>query len=101
MTYNSTGFSILTFLFSDERDRYIGYGEGMTGFGLMIGPVIGGLLFVYIGYADTFYVFSAFTAFSFVMTAIFMPNSLNQKFKEVDPRKDQSLLHSKNSVRKS
>jgi MFS family permease len=73
-----TCYSILTSVFSDNREKYIGYGEAATGFGLMLGPVLGGILNSTIGYMGAFLVFAGMLFVFGVLAFVFIPNSLNK-----------------------
>lgn len=72
-----TCYSILTSVFSDDREKYIGYGEAATGFGLMLGPVLGGILNTTIGYLGAFLFFAGMLGAFGVLAYYFIPNSLN------------------------
>ena len=76
-----TCYSILTSVFSDDREKYIGYGEAATGFGLMLGPVLGGIFNSTIGYMGAFLVFAGMLLFFGVLAFYFIPNSLNNSLK--------------------
>jgi hypothetical protein len=39
------GYAVITFAFSENREKYIGMAEATSGIGLMIGPVMGGVIF--------------------------------------------------------
>ena len=49
----------------------------MTGLGLMIGPVIGGFLYVTVGYFWSFAVFGGILCVSLAITMFITPNILN------------------------
>jgi MFS family permease len=71
------GYAIITFLFSENREKYIGMAEGVSGIGLMIGPVIGGFLYTLTDYFWTFVFFSSILGLSCAFTIMVTPNSLN------------------------
>ncbi len=50
-------YSLITYKFSDNREKYLGMGETASALGCMMGPAIGGLLFTTFGYAGAFLVF--------------------------------------------
>jgi len=72
------GYAIITFVFSDNREKYIGMAEAVSGIGLMIGPVIGGFLYTLTNYFWTFVFFSAVLFISGSFTFVVTPNSLNE-----------------------
>jgi len=39
------GYAVITFVFSENREKYIGMAEAVSGIGLMAGPVLGGLIY--------------------------------------------------------
>lgn len=93
--YENIGYSILTLIFSENREKYLGLGESATGLGLMLGPVIGGLVNGYFGYFVTFMVFTVMLVFNLILVIFMLPNKLNikavHKPKELKPE-DQARL---------
>ena len=43
-------YAVITYVYSDNREKYLGYSEAVTGIGLMLGAVIGGPLYLALGY---------------------------------------------------
>lgn len=39
---NFLDYSLMTYKFSENREKYLGMGESAAGFGTMMGPVIAG-----------------------------------------------------------
>jgi len=72
------GYSILTSVFPENREKYLGYGEASAGVGLMVGPVLGGFLNTYMGYRNCFLVFSGIIAITTGVCIYFLPTSLNR-----------------------
>lgn len=64
-------------MFSDNREKYLGYAEAATGIGLMIGPVLGGFLFVVLGYFGSFVAFAIILLIAMIATSIITPGALN------------------------
>jgi len=50
--------AILSSMDSKQRDKYIGWGEAAVGLGMLLGPVIGGLLYEIGGYTMPFAIFA-------------------------------------------
>jgi MFS family permease len=50
----TVSYSICTNFYPDKKEAMVGYIEAMTGIGLIMGPLIGSLLFSYGGYSFTF-----------------------------------------------
>jgi MFS family permease len=51
--------------------------EAAAGFGLMLGPPIGSLLYGQFGYAWAFYFFSILLGYNLISTILFVPGELN------------------------
>ena len=65
-------YSISTNFFPDHKEAMIGYLEAVTGVGLIMGPLIGSMLYAIGGYLFIFYTFgSIFIIFSFFISSIF------------------------------
>jgi MFS family permease len=75
-------YAIITFVYSDNREKYLGYAEAFTGIGLMLGPVIGGPFFTYFGYFGCFASFSGVIFFSMIVSLIITPSALNKNTEE-------------------
>jgi MFS family permease len=71
-------YAIISHVFSEEREKYIGYAEAVTGIGLMMGPVIGGPLYQTLGYFWSFNVFAAIMAVSLIVSLVITPSILNK-----------------------
>jgi MFS family permease len=71
-------YSVLTNTFSEQRERIIGFGETAAGLGLMLGPILGGLLNVAFGYFYCYIFLAGFLGFAMLFTFFVLPNSLNQ-----------------------
>ena len=80
------GYAIITFVFADNREKYLGYAEAATGMGLMIGPVIGGFIYAFVDFFWTFAIFGVILAFSMLITVAITPNALNQRMEEEGQR---------------
>lgn len=70
-------YAIITFVFSDNREKYIGMAEAVSGIGLMIGPVIGGAIYTVTNYFYTFVFFAVLLVFCGIFTIYAAPKSLN------------------------
>lgn len=70
-------YAIITFVYSDNREKYLGYAEAVTGVGLMLGPVIGGPLYSLLGYFASFAVFGGILAISMTVALFITPGELN------------------------
>jgi MFS family permease len=70
---------MLTFKFSDNREKYLGMGESAAGLGQMLGPVMGSILYTYLGYFGAFATFSIILASAGILSLITLPSSLNMQ----------------------
>lgn len=59
-----------------------GYTESAIGMGLMIGPVLGQLLYNVLGFEYTFYCISGILCIPFILIIFFVPNKLNRSSQE-------------------
>jgi MFS family permease len=67
------GYAVLTLVFSDDREKYLGMAEAASGMGLMIGPVFGGILYKAAGYFWCFFCFSCVILISSIIAATLVP----------------------------
>jgi MFS family permease len=75
-------YAIITFVFADNREKYLGYAEAVTGIGLMVGPVIGGPLYLSTGYFESFVCFAGILVVSLIVLSCIAPNELNSASEE-------------------
>ena len=72
-------YAIISHVFSEAREKYLGYAEAVTSIGLMLGPVIGGPLYNLCGYFWSFAIFAGFLIISLAVSLLITPSSLNRK----------------------
>lgn len=65
-------------MFSENREKYIGMAEAVSGIGLMLGPVIGGGIYTLTTYFWCFFFFAFVLFLSALFTFFAAPNTLNQ-----------------------
>jgi predicted MFS family arabinose efflux permease len=51
-------YSIISLKFTDCREVYLGYCSTAMGLGLMLGPVLGQIIFTKLGFQGTFFFFA-------------------------------------------
>ena len=73
------GYSLLTNYFSEQKERVLAFGETAAGLGLMMGPIIGGTLYVKFGYFWCYSILAGFLFVSVFITLIVMPGSINSQ----------------------
>jgi MFS family permease len=73
----TTCYSISTNFYPDHKEALVGYIEAVTGIGLIMGPLIGTLLYSLGGYAFTFYAFASFFVVFFFFIGVLFPSHLN------------------------
>lgn len=88
-------YSVLTSMFPENREKYLGMGEAAAGIGLMIGPVIGGILNTYLGYMECFFCFAGLLFVNIFVNIFILPKSLNNKMEDEEP--DEEFRRSINS----
>ena len=88
--YGSIAYAYLPLLYPDTVAKKIGFMELLTGLGLMLGPLMGGVLYELGGYQCPFYVMSAI----FIISAPFILKKLPQdkQFLE-DVKEKKETLH--------
>ncbi len=69
-------------MYADNREKYLGYAEAVTGVGLMLGPVIGGPLYDAFGYFWSFAVFGLMLLVSMMIAMFITPSALNDSAEE-------------------
>ncbi len=67
----------MTIEFPKRRETYIGYCQAAVGVGLMLGPVMGSLIYSGVKYAATFYIFAAILTVALVIVMFIIPGHLN------------------------
>ena len=82
-----TTLSILTNTFHDpkERARAIGVWAGVSGIGVAVGPIMGGLLVEHFGWNSVFYVNLPVCAVAIIGCMVFVPTSRDPKESPLDP----------------
>jgi EmrB/QacA subfamily drug resistance transporter len=72
------------FLVPEERARAIGTWAGMSGVGVGLGPILGGLLLTWFPWSSVFFVNVPIVALALVMIALWVPNSRNEDAPPID-----------------
>ena len=73
---------MITFIFANDREKYLGYGETATGIGLMLGPVLGSALNTLVGYTGAFFFFAGLLLVFGILSHNLIPSTLNNKFSD-------------------
>ena len=68
---------IITLVYPDKQEKYLGYFNMAIGVGTCAGPVLGSLIFRFLGYGMTFACFAATIFISFLIAMCVMPGKLN------------------------
>jgi MFS family permease len=72
-------YSLMTYKFADNREKYLGMGESAAGLGCMLGPVLGSIFYSYLHYFGAFMIFAGFLAFAAILSFFTLSASLNVK----------------------
>ena len=83
----------MTIEFPKRREAYIGYCQAAVGLGLMLGPVLGQLIYTKVHYAATFYIFGGILTCALVIVVVIIPGHLNHV--AFDQSKSPSMVESK------
>jgi len=90
---STAGYSIVTIEFPKRREAYIGYCQAAVGLGLMLGPVLGQLIYTKVEYAATFYIFAGILTCALIVVLFIIPSHLNHV--AFDQSKTPSMVESK------
>jgi len=71
-------YSVITIEFAHKREEYVGYCQSACGIGLMIGPVLGSMIYAQLQYENTFFVFSGMLFAACVLVYFILPARLNK-----------------------
>lgn len=82
--FPSIGFSVIALKFPENRERFLGLGEAISGIGLMAGPAIGAYLYNAFGFLAAFFSFAVFLIVAGIICVIFLPQSLNDECNDKD-----------------
>jgi MFS family permease len=78
----TTSIAILTSHYKEDRETIMGYIEGASGLGALIGPIIGSGLYALIGYCGPFYVLAILNLI--IYFAMVVPTLKTVSMKEED-----------------
>jgi MFS family permease len=70
-------FSIVTSTFTENREKFLGFGEMAAGTGLLVGPILGGWIYSEFNYFWCYIVLASLVGSDMIFTWFFMPNSVN------------------------
>jgi MFS family permease len=78
-------FSIIGSEFTSRRELFFGYFESMVGLGLMLGPIMGQIIFNAVGFQSTFYVTAGILGVPLLLCIVYVPSRLNTyEYKEAE-----------------
>ena len=63
--------------FHKEKEKHLGLAEAAVGIGLMIGPVLGSLMYGFLSFMGTFMTFAGILFLNLIVVYFCVPNSLN------------------------
>ena len=76
--YTVVALSLISSNFPEKRTQYVSLLEAANGFGLILGPPLGGLAYSYLDYSWTFYAFSLLLTINLLLVIIYIPGVLNK-----------------------
>ncbi|CAI2366897.1 unnamed protein product [Moneuplotes crassus] len=74
----TTCYSIISVIYKEKKQQYMGYYEGSQGFGWAIGPAIGAILYSLFGFHWTFYILGSSMILTCLLMYIQIPNDINE-----------------------
>ena len=75
----TTCYTIATNDFPEKQERVIGLLEAMAGLGLIVGPIIGSVLYSFLGFEKTFFVYGGIELVLAVIIRFNVPDRRNQE----------------------
>jgi MFS family permease len=75
---------VITIEFPTKREEYVGYCQSACGIGLMIGPVLGSMIYGQLGYENTFFTFAGILLASCALVFFILPKRLNKLDADLD-----------------
>jgi MFS family permease len=72
------GYSVITCLFFNNREKYLGMAEASAGLGMMLGPVLGSFIYYYLAYMLTFLVFTVILILNCIILCFALPSRMNK-----------------------
>lgn len=68
-----SAYSIISFEFQKNREQYIGYAQASSGIGLMVGPVLGSVIYSNLNFQRVFYVFGGILLAGSILVILILP----------------------------
>ena len=82
----TTSYAIITIVYKDNKQKYLGILQTFLGVGMITGPLIGSTLYTFVGFQSTFFGIGA-TFICLVPILVFViPNTVNIKDHNIDSR---------------
>ena len=81
----TTMYSICTNFYPDNKEAMVGYIEAVTGIGLILGPLIGSVLYALGGYKFIFYSFGTFFMLSSLFVKLIFGDHIDRQHGESSP----------------
>lgn len=75
----TTSYAVISMTFPNEQEKYIALMQTAIGIGLMLGPVMGTLLYVVFGFSYTFFLIGVVFLFLTFALSFLIPNSIDKK----------------------
>ena len=69
--------SIIATEFPDQQEIYLGYAGMAMGVGLCAGPLMGSLVYSFLNYVQTFYLFSGYVFLTGILAIFMIPSKVN------------------------
>jgi MFS family permease len=74
----TTSYSICTNFYPEKKEALVGYIEAVTGIGLILGPIIGSLLYALGGFTFTFFIFGSIFIIAGLFVKLIFPQRLDE-----------------------
>ena len=93
--------SIATNDFPDDRVRVVGFLQSMTGAGLILGPIFGSILYTFLGFKYTFFLYGGLEVLLAIIIRFNFPERKIHRSNQSKEFPAETLLKKTAAVRKS
>ena len=79
----TTSYAIVSVLYPNEKEKYLGILEAAMGFGLLSGPAVGSVLYISLGFQSAFYTIGGLFLLLTPLLYRLFPETINVKDREI------------------
>lgn len=71
---NTSAYSFAAQAYGENIGKYVSLFEGFVGIGITMGPIIGSLVYAFMGFSKTFFIFGALMAPASLLVVCILPS---------------------------